>query len=195
MLPKRPRDFVNSEGYDDWPFMSVQFWGEDPTGVWTVSIEFNSSEGSAIVTSLDATLRGVPTTPASVASLGTCNAFCARGCSNGTGSQYCDKCARGYYRNLTTFECMDSCSACIIEDVCVFYDGSCPKYSFNPLSPPIDTNLIIASVCAAVAAILFVAAAICVCTCLCRSKCCRCKKYEPVELSVDEEPEYQAYVT
>ena len=30
--------FVRSEEYIDWPFMLVMFWGEDPTGEWTLTV-------------------------------------------------------------------------------------------------------------------------------------------------------------
>ena len=37
LLAKRPAD-DNSDGLKDWPFMSVEFWDENPRGVWTVRI-------------------------------------------------------------------------------------------------------------------------------------------------------------
>uniref|UniRef100_A0A0N4ZYY1 P/Homo B domain-containing protein n=1 Tax=Parastrongyloides trichosuri TaxID=131310 RepID=A0A0N4ZYY1_PARTI len=38
MLPIRPQDY-NSNGFHKWPFLSVQMWGEDPRGTWTLKIE------------------------------------------------------------------------------------------------------------------------------------------------------------
>ncbi|KAK7116541.1 proprotein convertase subtilisin/kexin type 4-like isoform X2 [Littorina saxatilis] len=38
ILPRRPND-VSSTGFNDWPFLSVHFWGEDPRGKWTLEIE------------------------------------------------------------------------------------------------------------------------------------------------------------
>lgn len=29
----------NSNGFHRWPFLSVQMWGEDPRGVWTLMVE------------------------------------------------------------------------------------------------------------------------------------------------------------
>jgi hypothetical protein len=26
----------HASGFEDWPFLSVHFWGEDPTGEWTL---------------------------------------------------------------------------------------------------------------------------------------------------------------
>jgi subtilisin-like proprotein convertase family protein len=41
MLPARPLD-SSSQGFSQWPFMSVQYWGENPAGVWRVEIEDKS---------------------------------------------------------------------------------------------------------------------------------------------------------
>ncbi|GFS03269.1 proprotein convertase subtilisin/kexin type 5 [Elysia marginata] len=38
LLQERPSD-VTPGGFDDWPFLSVQFWGERPNGIWTLDIE------------------------------------------------------------------------------------------------------------------------------------------------------------
>nr|CDP91732.1 BMA-BLI-4, isoform c [Brugia malayi] len=38
LLPPRPQDF-NSNGIHKWPFLSVQTWGEDPRGTWTLMVE------------------------------------------------------------------------------------------------------------------------------------------------------------
>ena len=45
LLPYRKYDFINAEGYDSWPFMSLHYWGEDPTGTWTIHVYFKSSYG------------------------------------------------------------------------------------------------------------------------------------------------------
>lgn len=37
LLPPRPRD-INTDIYE-WPFLSVQMWGEDPRGIWTFMLE------------------------------------------------------------------------------------------------------------------------------------------------------------
>lgn len=37
LLMERPRDVVSSN-FDDWPFLSVHYWGENPTGRWTLHI-------------------------------------------------------------------------------------------------------------------------------------------------------------
>ena len=38
LLPPRPKDHKEG-GFDDWPFMSVFFWGEDPSGTWVLNVE------------------------------------------------------------------------------------------------------------------------------------------------------------
>jgi proprotein convertase subtilisin/kexin type 5 len=45
LLLQRPRDLVSSN-FDDWPFLSVHFWGEDPHGVWTLAV-VNAGTGKA----------------------------------------------------------------------------------------------------------------------------------------------------
>lgn len=37
LLMERPRDVVSSN-FDDWPFLSVHFWGENPRGRWTLHV-------------------------------------------------------------------------------------------------------------------------------------------------------------
>ena len=37
LLAKRPAD-DSTDGLDKWPFTSVEFWGENPNGEWTVTI-------------------------------------------------------------------------------------------------------------------------------------------------------------
>ncbi|CAD5210471.1 unnamed protein product [Bursaphelenchus xylophilus] len=38
LLPPRPQD-INQNGFHKWPFLSVQTWGEDPRGTWTLIVE------------------------------------------------------------------------------------------------------------------------------------------------------------
>ena len=45
LLPYRKYDFINAEGYYNWPFMSLHYWGEDPIGTWTINVYFQSSYG------------------------------------------------------------------------------------------------------------------------------------------------------
>lgn len=38
ILVKLLQDF-NPSGFHKWPFLSVQTWGEDPRGTWTLMVE------------------------------------------------------------------------------------------------------------------------------------------------------------
>ena len=66
LLPYRNYDFVNEEGYDDWPFMSVHFWGENPVGTWTLKITYKSGSGYVTMSGLSMTLYGTATVPTAV---------------------------------------------------------------------------------------------------------------------------------
>lgn len=113
LLPYRNYDFINKEGYSDWPFMSVQHWGENPVGTWTLKVTFksssSSSSSSASVTAsgISMTLHGTATIPLSVLAIpATCDSACARSCS-GSDSSDCDGCKD--YRIAPTLECVSSC--------------------------------------------------------------------------------------
>ena len=38
MLQRRPRDDDRQTGLRDWPFVSVQYWGENPKGKWKLTV-------------------------------------------------------------------------------------------------------------------------------------------------------------
>lgn len=38
LLHPRPKD-NSTEGFEQWPFTSVQFWGESPAGLWKLHID------------------------------------------------------------------------------------------------------------------------------------------------------------
>ena len=107
LLPYRNYDFVNDEGYDNWPFMSVHFWGENPVGTWTLKITYKSGSGYVYMSGLSLTLYGTATVPAAVSSIPTtCDPSCARGCFS-DGPLNCDSCQQ--YRVASTLECVDQC--------------------------------------------------------------------------------------
>ena len=115
LLPNRDYDFINDEGFIQWPFMSVHHWGEDPTGQWILSVSFNTTSPttSVLATTFDITLYGTTETPAAVASIpSTCHPYCARGCSGPTAAD-CDVCRD--YRLNSTLECVTSCPNSTIE--------------------------------------------------------------------------------
>ena len=102
LLSQRLFDRSDCEGYNDWPFMSVMFWGEDPTGEWTLTVS-----GSTTVIGVKMTFYGVSSTPEAVASIpDRCHSDCRRGCA-GEGSDLCDSCVN--LRNAYTLECINKC--------------------------------------------------------------------------------------
>lgn len=107
LLPYRNYDFVNDEGYSNWPFMSVQHWGEDPSGTWTLTVNFKSSDGYIQASDVSMTLHGTPVVPSAVSAIPrSCDQACARNCSGPQPSD-CDACRD--YRVAATLECVSTC--------------------------------------------------------------------------------------
>lgn len=107
LLPYRRYDFINEIGYDNWPFMSVHFWGENPTGTWTLKISFKSTTGSVRMSNLSVILHGTAVTPEAVSNISSqCDSTCAHGCS-GLGPENCDACLE--FRVAATLECVTEC--------------------------------------------------------------------------------------
>ena len=107
LLPYRNYDFINAEGYDNWPFMSVHHWGENPSGHWTLTVYFKSSYGYVSVSDLRMTMYGTSGTPQAVANIPlVCNSACIRKCS-GPGPDHCDACR--HLRIASTLECVTKC--------------------------------------------------------------------------------------
>ena len=108
LLPYRPYDSWPGD-YREWPFMSVHFWGENPQGEWSLIIRNGGEEGTLEVSNVQLTLYGTEQTPAAVAQIpAQCDPACARGCA-AEGPEFCDSCRN--YRNATSLECIDECSA------------------------------------------------------------------------------------
>lgn len=127
--------------------MSVHYWGENPNGNWTLEFSFDSNGGNAILEYLSVTVYGVDETPSSIPD-GPCDQSCrtTTGCSSVEGSEYCDSCGKEYYRNVSTMECVRSCStgACILEGTCVDYNSTtCPSINNRTSSDKNYNNIII----------------------------------------------------
>ena len=106
LLQPRPLDYI-PDGYYDWPFMSVMFWGEDPTGEWNIHVRTRSDTGVALVGGIEFIFYGVSTTPQAVANIpAECHSDCRRGCA-GEGSDLCDSCVK--LRNAHTLKCINEC--------------------------------------------------------------------------------------
>ena len=108
LLFNRPYDIVTTEGYLNWPFLSVLHWGENPNGQWTIRVYWKNSRGSARMSNISVSLYGVSGTPTAVSNIPSqCDIACARpkGCA-AAGPQYCDACNNTLLRNATTLECI-----------------------------------------------------------------------------------------
>lgn len=109
LLPFRSNDDDHEEGFPNWPFMSVHFWGENPNGIWTLKITYKGdSGGSALIPSTSLTFFGTSAKPpANVHE--NCHPNCSRSCAASGSSIYCDSCKRGLYRNAVTLKCVKEC--------------------------------------------------------------------------------------
>ena len=106
LLPYRDRDFINSIGYNKWPFMSVQYWGEDPVGEWKLSVTYRGVVGSVSVSNIKIKLFGTHNTAESVRRIPN---PCPKSCRNNRCSSHfqCDTCKQ--LRNSQTLECLSAC--------------------------------------------------------------------------------------
>lgn len=104
-----PRYLDNAKNnIKQWPFMTIQSWGESPSGKWVVKLNVQSTT-TARFDELTLVLYGVPSTPLSVSAIPSqCHKECARGCAK-PGAQYCDTCKHA--RLASTLECVPACPA------------------------------------------------------------------------------------
>lgn len=66
ILNRRPNDNDDSDGFISWPFTTTQLWGENPEGVWKVSIALDSEsliEEVAVVENLKLIVYGTSEPP------------------------------------------------------------------------------------------------------------------------------------
>ena len=130
LLPKRPADYVNSEGYYNWPFMTRHSWGESPRGTWTLTLSYDSQAGSASLDGFSVTLYGTAVVPKAIQRIPSkCSSQCARGCA-AKGDSYCDSCKN--FRMPTTLRCVYSCPTgqCAVSGYCVH----CSPYQLSSLA-------------------------------------------------------------
>ena len=145
LLPYRLKDSWPGN-YTKWPFMSVHFWGEDPSGDWTLTVRNNGSTGTLEVSDIQYIFYGTATTPEAVSRIpDQCDNVCARGCA-APGPEFCDSCRQ--YRIADTLECVDDCPDDFvgISDYC--YDANEPepvcirkKLPEPPTNEPRDSTL------------------------------------------------------
>ena len=133
LLGYRPYDYdyfgddIN-RGYFNWPFMSVMFWGEDPTGQWTLTVTpFGNS--IATISGIDFQFYGVSEVPEAVANIpARCHSDCRRGCAR-EGSNFCDSCVN--LRNAYTLECINECPPGYTQRNGYCYDSNHPVEECN----------------------------------------------------------------
>ena len=130
LLPNRPTDYVNGEGYSEWPFMTRHHWGESPSGTWGLTLLYDSASGSAYLDYFSVTLYGTSSTPKAVARIpNKCSSECARGCA-AKGDSYCDSCKR--FRLPSSLRCVATCPTgqCSVSGYCVH----CSPYALSSLA-------------------------------------------------------------
>ena len=120
LLPYRNYDFINAEGYDSWPFMSLHYWGENPIGTWTVNVYFQSNSGYVYVRVNLFEFYGTNVIPEAVSRIpDSCDEACSYKCAAAE-PEFCDACKQ--LRLATTLECVDSCPLHFTE-----YNGYCVR--------------------------------------------------------------------
>ena len=119
LLPFRDHDFINTKGYTDWPFLSVHFWGENPVGVWELSVHYRSNVGSVVVSNITVEYYGTESIPRAISQIPErCSTECSTNCTV-TNSIVCDVCKQ--YRDAVTLECLQECpnNFTTIDNYCV----------------------------------------------------------------------------
>ena len=111
ILPRRPGD-IYPNSYDDWPLLSVHFWGENPAGTWTVNVSFDAIPTGEITVAIPrVVIYGTGRVPDAVSRIpNNCSLECdsTRGCA-ALGAEFCDACAN--VRIASTRECAITCPA------------------------------------------------------------------------------------
>lgn len=123
LLPLRPGD-VSSEGYKRWPLMSLHFWGESPSGMWTVGVAYTGRVGKVRVEIRSLVLYGTSKVPKAVSRIpAQCSEECdsTRGCA-ASGEEFCDSCAQLCVSS--TLECTDACPQGLSKRNGYCYDSS-----------------------------------------------------------------------
>lgn len=123
LLPFRPAD-VRPASYNSWPLMSVHFWGERPSGSWTLSVAYTGNRGSIKVGFPRVTLYGTTEVPKAVSRIPyMCSSKCdsARSCA-ASGAEFCDACAK--FRLSDDLLCVSSCSKGLTKKNGYCYDKS-----------------------------------------------------------------------
>ena len=107
LLAPRQKD-VSSDGFYNWPFMTVFCWGEDPHGTWTIKVEdtlgfkFTFKKWTLRLYGTCEDNRELLPNESKI-----CEAECKKGCPVSF-SKKCEKC--WHYCNCDTGSCVPACS-------------------------------------------------------------------------------------
>ena len=139
LYPREP-DRDTNDGFVNWQFTSVHFWGEDPVGAWTLVVLHDSFSGVS-VRDISLTLYGTAAVPAAVARIPSqCDPACATavdGCA-GPGEELCDACR--VYRDASSLRCINTCPAQFALRSGYCYDPALPEPTCQREYPP-DTAI------------------------------------------------------
>ena len=137
ILPYRFLDSWPGE-YTNWPFTSVHFWGEDPSGDWTLTIMYRGNSSVVEVSDVQFIFYGTAETPEVISRIPReCHSACGRGCA-APGAEFCDSC-RGL-RNAATRQCVDECPEGLAMRSGYCYNATEPEAECKPLVLPTDTS-------------------------------------------------------
>ena len=105
LLKSRIYDSV-TQGFDNWPFMSIHFWGESPLGEWQLSIT-SLDHTTATVHSVEFVFYGTKDAPPFLDCIpDECHSECVSTCASDKSSG-CDTCK--HYRVRDTWDCVAEC--------------------------------------------------------------------------------------
>ena len=129
-----------NDTYNDWPLMSVHFWGENPAGTWTIVINNTNIQGTIKVEVSNVTLYGTSKVPEAVSRIPEkCSPECdpTRGCA-ASGAEFCDACSE--LRVATTRMCISSCPVGLKQSHGYCYNESEPEKTCKAEKPTVQVK-------------------------------------------------------
>ncbi|KAK3744470.1 hypothetical protein QZH41_012897, partial [Actinostola sp. cb2023] len=108
LLKRRPKDY-SGDGFQNWPFMTVFSWGENPRGIWTLKVTDHAQmEGKLKRWSLRLYGSCVEANPnITVSEKKTCKEHCIKGCPLSF-AESCQNCSQ--YCHCETGKCVGFCN-------------------------------------------------------------------------------------
>jgi len=122
-----------SGSFPSYRFMSVHFWGENPSGPWTLTIRSRSAASPVDMSGLVVTLYGTDEVPVAISNIPVeCDSACAGGCAR-AGPEFCDACAD--LRDAHTRECITECPEGYEQRNGYCYDPTIPEPVCHTVTP------------------------------------------------------------